>query len=68
MKRVQIDCKLSRLYTKAKFVLVLIVMAALCASTLAQENTAEGWIKRARHHTRTNPLQTPSKPLKKPPR
>jgi len=46
MKRVQIDCKLSRLYTKAKFVLVLIVMAALCASTLAQENTAEGWIKK----------------------
>ncbi len=46
MKRVQIDCKLSRLYTKAKFALVLIALATLCSSAVAQENTAEDWNKK----------------------
>ncbi len=46
MKRVQIDCKLSRLYTRAKFALVLIALATLCSSAVAQENTAEDWNKK----------------------
>lgn len=45
-RRVQIDSKLSKLYVRAKFVLVLIALATLWASALAQENTAEDWYKK----------------------
>jgi len=46
MKRVQIDCKLPKLYARAKFALVLIALATLCASALAQEETADSWFKK----------------------
>lgn len=48
MKRVQIDCKPSKLHARAKFALVLITLAALWASALAQEETADSWYKKAR--------------------
>jgi len=47
MKRLlQIDCKLSKLHTRAKFALVLIALATLCASAVAQVNSAEDWFNR----------------------
>ena len=31
---------------KARFVIVLMALAVLCVSAVAQENTAEDWLKR----------------------
>ncbi|MCK9566752.1 MAG: tetratricopeptide repeat protein [Methanothrix sp.] len=46
MKRVQIDCKLSKLYARSKFILILIALATLWPSALAQEETADSWFKK----------------------
>lgn len=41
-----IDQKLSKLRMGAKLALVLMILATLCASALAQEETAESWYKK----------------------
>lgn len=53
-RRVQIDCKLSKLHARAKFVLALIALTTFCASALAQENTAEDWFNRGQEQFRNH--------------
>jgi tetratricopeptide (TPR) repeat protein len=51
MKRVQIDCIRSKLCAREKFVLILVALAALWASALAQEVNADSWYKKGQELT-----------------